>query len=68
MILEGKRILITGASSGIGLELAKEMFIRGSRLFLISRKKGNLMCAVEILNKLNPKMNPLLFSPAMLLI
>ena len=58
MILESKNIFITGASSGIGLELAKELFIRKSRLVLIARRKENLDKAAYTLKKLNSQLFP----------
>ena len=38
MNLHHKTILITGASSGIGHELAKQLAFRGNRLILLARR------------------------------
>ena len=40
--LTGKRIIITGASSGIGRALAEKLGARGSRLMLLARSEGKL--------------------------
>lgn len=48
----GKVVLITGASSGIGEELAYEFARRGSRLVLVARRKEKLMAIAEKCHKL----------------
>ena len=40
--LTGKTALITGASSGIGVEYAKEFARRGSNVVLVARRKDRL--------------------------
>lgn len=42
MNLKGKNILITGASSGIGFELAKQLSNYNTTLFLLARRKEKL--------------------------
>lgn len=46
MELQGKRALITGGSSGIGLELARQIGAKGARLVLTGRRQGALDAAV----------------------
>jgi 3-hydroxy acid dehydrogenase / malonic semialdehyde reductase len=50
MTLSGKKILITGASSGIGSALAHELYERGAKLYLVARREERL---VELAQKLN---------------
>ncbi|MFL6236495.1 MAG: SDR family oxidoreductase [Thermoanaerobaculia bacterium] len=45
--MHGKTILITGATSGIGLEAAVELARRGARMFLVGRDPGRTDEAVE---------------------
>lgn len=49
MNLTGKRILITGGTSGIGLELAQAFLARGARLFLVGRRATALEAAITTL-------------------
>ena len=44
---EGKNVIITGASSGIGAELARNFAKEGSSLALISRNKDSLSLGGE---------------------
>ncbi len=52
--LTGKRILVTGASSGIGRSVAIECSKLGAELVLMGRDEGRL---IETLNLLNPGKN-----------
>jgi len=45
--LEGKVVLITGASRGIGFDMAKELLAQGSKVAICGRKKAGLDAAVE---------------------
>ena len=42
MEIAGKRVLVTGASSGIGAEISREMARRGARLILVARGQQKL--------------------------
>lgn len=46
---EGKTVLITAASAGIGLETAKRFCEQGANVFITSRKEENLKRAVEMI-------------------
>jgi len=45
--LSGTHALITGASHGIGVEIAREFAARGARLTLLGRDKGRLVAVAE---------------------
>lgn len=47
VLLSGKNILISGASSGIGQELAKQLAAKGNRLFLMARRQDLLHDLVQ---------------------
>ena len=49
--LKNKVALITGASQGIGFEIAKCLAMHGAKVFLVSRNKKNLIKAVNIIKK-----------------
>jgi short-subunit dehydrogenase len=50
MKLQGCRTLLTGAGSGIGRCLAKELGKRGARLVLVGRHGGNLAAVADEIN------------------
>lgn len=54
MNLEGKRILITGGSSGIGLALARAFLAKGARVAISGRRADVLAKAVEALRQASP--------------
>ena len=54
MRLEGRHVLVTGASSGIGLELARVLCERGAALALASRSQDRLEQVSEELASGNP--------------
>jgi NAD(P)-dependent dehydrogenase (short-subunit alcohol dehydrogenase family) len=43
----GKRVVLTGGSSGIGFELARQLSAKGARLLLTGRNPAKLADAVE---------------------
>tara|TARA_B110000971_G_scaffold189674_1_gene200172 strand:- start:5123 stop:5908 length:786 start_codon:yes stop_codon:yes gene_type:complete len=49
--LKNKVALITGASQGMGFEIAKCLAMHGAKVFLVSRNKKNLIKAVNIIKK-----------------
>lgn len=51
MSLSGKKVLITGASSGIGKAMAKAMAAKGCELYLLARRKEKLE---ELAQELSP--------------
>ena len=51
MNLEGKRILITGGSSGIGLALAKAVLAKGANVVITGRRPDALVRAVQELRR-----------------
>lgn len=52
-----KRILITGATDGIGLETAKMLAIEGHQLLIHGRNQEKLTEVVEILQNINPEVS-----------
>jgi NAD(P)-dependent dehydrogenase (short-subunit alcohol dehydrogenase family) len=48
--LEGRRVLITGGSLGIGLEVSRELASRGSRVIVAARGSEAVAAAVETLD------------------
>ncbi|MFZ0498842.1 MAG: SDR family NAD(P)-dependent oxidoreductase [Steroidobacteraceae bacterium] len=51
MNIEGKRVLITGGSSGIGLALAKAFLAKGAKVVISGRRPDVLARAVEALRQ-----------------
>lgn len=49
MNVQGKRVLITGGSSGIGLAVATELVRKGARVFIVGRRASVVGEAVELL-------------------
>jgi len=45
--LKNKRVLITGASRGIGKEIAKQFFKEGAKLTLVARNKNQLETLIK---------------------
>jgi short-subunit dehydrogenase len=51
MDLKGKRALVTGASSGLGVEFAKQLAQMGADLVIAARRKKNLEALAEEIKK-----------------
>jgi short-subunit dehydrogenase len=51
MNLKGKRVLITGGSSGIGLSIAEAMLAKGARVVITGRRSDVLRAAADRLRK-----------------
>ena len=51
MNLEKKRVLVTGASKGIGLASAQRFAAKGANVILVSRNKENLAAAEQKISK-----------------
>jgi NAD(P)-dependent dehydrogenase (short-subunit alcohol dehydrogenase family) len=51
MKLDGKRVLITGGSSGIGLAIAHALLAKGAKVGITVRRSAVLSTAVEALRK-----------------
>lgn len=51
MNLEGKRVLVTGGSSGIGLAIAEAMLAKGAKIVISGRRPDILKAAVDGLRK-----------------
>ena len=52
--LEGKTIIITGGSSGIGLEAAKALSIKGAEVIIAVRNMEKGEMAVKSVKEVNP--------------
>jgi len=51
----GKRVLITGANSGIGLYTAMELAGKGARVILACRNEGKALQAMALIRRQHPK-------------
>lgn len=54
-LLQGKRVLVTGGSKGIGLAVAEALAQAGAALAICGRKEGELQQALQYLRKAAPK-------------
>ncbi|MBN1365795.1 MAG: SDR family NAD(P)-dependent oxidoreductase [Syntrophaceae bacterium] len=54
-MFEGKNIVITGGSSGLGLAIAKELVVRGAAVALIARNREKLEAAKAEIEKVGGK-------------
>ncbi|MEM7152665.1 MAG: SDR family oxidoreductase [Myxococcota bacterium] len=55
-VLDGSTVLLTGASSGIGLELARLVAARASRLIIVARRRDRLETLRDELVAAHPKL------------
>jgi len=46
-VVRGKRVLLTGASSGVGLAMARQLAPTGAQLLLVARNEDNLKAAQQ---------------------
>lgn len=51
----GKRVLVTGGTTGIGFEIAKEFLSEGATVLITARREDRLIKAKEILDSVNLK-------------
>ena len=53
----GKKVLITGGSTGIGFALAKELLLRGAQIIVVARTRSRIESAVAELKAIALKNN-----------
>lgn len=58
--LTGKTIIVTGSSSGIGFETAKELAAKGAKVIIAVRNREKGKTAIERINKEHPNANLIL--------
>ncbi|KAL7070854.1 hypothetical protein ACQ4LE_009927 [Meloidogyne hapla] len=66
LVLQGKTVLITGASSGIGREIARILHAKGAKLILASRSTNKLEKLCAELDVQNKYITKLLYRPLFL--
>ena len=54
-MVEGRRVLVTGASSGIGEEMAYQYARMGASVFITARRESRLQRVIEKCRQLGPK-------------
>lgn len=55
MKLDGSNVLVTGASSGIGAVLARELADRGASVGIVARREGRLRAVLDDLQTVSPR-------------
>jgi NAD(P)-dependent dehydrogenase (short-subunit alcohol dehydrogenase family) len=53
-VMQAERIVITGSTRGLGINLAREFLARGCRVMISGRKKGDVDAAVRLLSEKYP--------------
>ena len=56
-LYEGKKVLVTGASAGIGYALSEELAKRGSEVIITARRKGRLDALAQKIEKAGGKVD-----------
>ena len=63
--MEGKRVLITGGNSGIGIVTATELARQGAEVILACRDTDKTADALKVINAQAKAMHSLEFAPAL---